>query len=90
VYSANNAFCHEFQLNKEDIAGKQIDDLGKEQWRMPTLRDALEKVLPDNETFENLVVDQNFADGSRRIRLNGRRLEGVDGAFILLAFDEVS
>jgi two-component system CheB/CheR fusion protein len=87
---ANNAFCHEFQLDREDIAGRRIDELGKEQWQMPSLREALERVLPENETFENLIVEQSFSDGSRRIRLNGRRLEGVDERLILLAFEEVS
>jgi two-component system CheB/CheR fusion protein len=90
VHTANNAFCHEFQLIKDEVNGKAIDELGNEHWKMPGLREALERVLPENEVFENLIVEQDFRDGARRMRLNGRRLEGVDGRFILLAFDEVS
>jgi hypothetical protein len=89
VQTANNAFCQEFQLSKEQIQGKQIFELSHNHWQLPGLREALNKVLPHNKSFQNLVVEQSFEDGTRRMRLNGRRLEGVDGELIFVAFEEL-
>ncbi len=73
--------------------GQLIYDLGNKQWDIPKLRELLEKILPQQTTFENYEVEHDFATIGRRIMLlNARQIQGVLGKerIILLAIEDIT
>jgi two-component system CheB/CheR fusion protein len=88
VISSNRAFYQYFHVTKEQTVGRKIYDLGNGQWNIPTLRELIENILPQQQVMEGFVVEHNFPDlGVRRMVLNARRIVTAPGnaELILLA-----
>jgi len=65
--------------------------LGNKQWDIPTLRELLEKILPEQFSFDNYEVEHDFATIGRRIMLlNARQIERAWGRVILLAIEDIT
>lgn len=80
VRRANPSFLRTFQVTEEETVETSLFDLGVGQWEVPELRDALQRVIEEDEAFEGLEIDRTFPDIGRKVmRLNGRphRREGV-------------
>ena len=98
VISANESFYSKFKVKKEETSGKLFYRLGNDQWDIPLLRDLLEKVLPENNKFENFEVKHDFPGiGHKKMILNGRRLQEkrighktIGKGMILLAIEDVT
>ncbi len=94
VVSANWAFYKAFQVSKEETEGCSIYDLGDRQWNIPKLRKLLGEILPQNERFEDFVVEHDFPGiGRKRMILNARKIIQKEiGAkpMILLAMEDVT
>jgi two-component system CheB/CheR fusion protein len=93
VVSANRSFYRAFQVDPGSTEGRFIYDLGDRQWDIPGLRDLLERIIPENNVFEDYVVEHRFpAIGFRRMLLNARKLSPEkDGkTMILLAIEDVT
>jgi two-component system, chemotaxis family, CheB/CheR fusion protein len=93
VISANRSFYRTFQVNPGSTEGRFICDLGNGQWDMPGLRELLEKIIPENNVFEDYEVEHQFPDiGFRKMRLNARKIatETTGKALILLAIEDVT
>jgi two-component system CheB/CheR fusion protein len=93
VQSANHAFYQTFETTPPETEGRLIYDLGNGQWDNPRLRELLEEIVPQNNTFENFEVKHEFpAIGVRTMILNARLLEAQSGspALILLALEDVT
>jgi two-component system CheB/CheR fusion protein len=89
VKSVNRAFCGQFRVTREETVGRKIYDLGNGQWDIPSLRQLLEDVLPDNEVFNDYPVVHAFeAIGRRVMLLNARRLDNAQ--LILLGIRDVT
>jgi two-component system CheB/CheR fusion protein len=89
VVSASRSFHRIFGTTPETTAGRHVYELADRRWDLPTLRELLERVLPRDQAFERFEVDTIAPDGtSRKMYLDGRRIEGRPGAaqLILLAF----
>ncbi|MCH8491056.1 MAG: PAS domain S-box protein [Oceanicaulis sp.] len=87
VKSANETFCNTFGVTPSAIIGRPVYELGNGQWNIPQLRDLLEQVLPDNDTFDNFEIEHNFAGiGHRIMMLNARRVDHLQ--LILLAIED--
>ena len=75
VISASGAFYHEFGVLPAETQGRQIYSLGNHQWDIPALRELLETILPNQQTFDGFQVDHSFPGlGHRKMLLNGRRI----------------
>ena len=88
VVSANRSFYRDFRVTPEQTVGRLIYDLGNRQWDIPELRELLEKILPENSSFDDFEVAHEFPNlGKRRMRLNARRVDRGSGKppVILLA-----
>jgi DNA-binding response OmpR family regulator len=73
VVSVSRPFYEFFKVKPEDTVGQLIYDLGNKQWDIPRLRELLEKVLPENNPFDNYEVEHDFATiGRRTMLLNAR------------------
>ena len=89
VESANEAFYKHFAEDRETTVGRRIYELGTGQWDIPDLRNLLEEVLPQDKSFNDYEVRQEFEEiGERVIMLNARRLEHLQ--LILLGLRDVT
>ncbi|MEO2034682.1 MAG: PAS domain-containing protein [Planctomycetaceae bacterium] len=76
VVSANRSFFSSFELVPPNTVGRLVYEIGDGQWDIPALRELLEQILPRDEVFENLRLEQVLPDGGKRnMVVNGRRLE---------------
>ncbi len=92
VVSANNAFFREFGLDPQRTSGKHVYELDDRQWAGDQLRHLLEKIVPQNEEFNDFRVEHRFPDGQTKIMLlNARRIQRQTerGQLILLAIEIV-
>lgn len=93
VLSANRAFYKTFKVAREETVGRTIYEIGNHQWDLPKLRSLLEDILPQNTSFEDLEVEQDFEHiGHRVMRLNARRIHRDEQKteMILLAIQDVT
>ncbi len=93
VMSANRSFYKMFQVTPEETEGQFIYSLGDRAWDIPSLRELLEEVIPQNTYFNDFEVDHEFPVIGRKILLlNARRIyreeKGLDR--ILLALEDVT
>lgn len=89
VKSANPAFYESFKVDPQETQEQMIYELGNGQWDIPALRTLLEKVLPNNNIFNDFEVDHTFEDiGERIMLLNARRLDHVQ--LILLGIRDIT
>jgi two-component sensor histidine kinase/PAS domain-containing protein len=89
VVQANQTFYETFAVSPAETERRLIYQLGNGQWKIPRLRHLLERVLPQNNAFDDVEVDHDFEVIGRRIMLlNGRRLDHMD--LILLAIRDVT
>jgi len=91
--AASRSFYKFFQVKPEETVGKMIYDLGDKQWDIPKLRELLERILPEQTTFDDYEVDHDFAAiGRRTMLLNARQIEQAWGKerIILLAIEDIT
>jgi two-component system, cell cycle sensor histidine kinase and response regulator CckA len=93
VVTVSRSFYTFFKVTPEETIGQLIYDLGNKQWDIPKLRELLEKILPENNPFDNYEVEHDFAAiGRRTMLLNARQIEQVMGKerIILLAIEDIT
>jgi two-component system CheB/CheR fusion protein len=91
VVSANRAFYRTFDVLPADVQGRLLWDVAGGAWSTDTLREQVERVLPESSAFESVEIDAVFPRvGRKHMVINGRRMEqqiGLPG-LILLAMEE--
>jgi PAS domain S-box-containing protein len=86
---ANRAFYQVFRVPPHEAEGKQLYSISNARWDILDLRAVLEHVLPDDEPFQDLEIEQDFPGvGYRVLLLSGRRINGFP--LILLAIDDLT
>ena len=93
VISANRSFYKTFKVTPKETEGRYLYELGNRQWDIPELRQLLEKIIPENISFEDYEVEHNFPKiGWKTMLLNARRVFSEDGEtkLILLAIEDVT
>lgn len=76
-----------------ETVGVRIFELGNNQWDNPQLRRLLEPVIPENKSFDDFIIEQEFpVIGKKKIALNARRLKREHKTIerIFLAMEEVT
>ncbi|HEX7366175.1 MAG TPA: PAS domain S-box protein [Pelobium sp.] len=93
VLSANHHFLRTFKVSLEETIGKQLYELGNNQWDIPKLRELLVKILPTNNPVVDFEVEYEFPHiGKKMMLLNAYRIE-LEGQFkdqILLAIEDIT
>jgi len=75
VLSANKSFYTIFEASEKEIEGIKLYDILDGQWDIPKLRELLEKILPENNWFENFEVENDFKHiGPKKMVINGRKI----------------
>jgi two-component system phosphate regulon sensor histidine kinase PhoR len=93
IKTANGAFYTTFSMTERDTEGALIYELKNRRWDTPQLREALEKILPEKSSFNDLEITFEFPGiGSKIMLLNGRRLiqSDVGEDLILLAMQDIT
>ena len=93
VVSVSRSFYEFFKVKPEETIGRLIYELGNKQWDIPKLRELLEKILPNNTTFNDFEIEHNFTTiGKRSMLLNARKIKNALGndKTILLAIEDVT
>jgi len=92
IKTANRSFYEIFRTIPRETEGKLIFDIAEKQWNIPSLRDQLEKILPDNESFFDFEVNHHSKTGIRYMLLNAREMPGpaANEKLILLAIEDVT
>jgi two-component system CheB/CheR fusion protein len=93
IISASTTFYQVFQVTKKQTEKQLIYDIGNRQWDIPGLRQLLEKILPENNYFNDYEVDHVFpAIGHRKMLLNARMVVPVKGQqpLILMAIADIT
>jgi two-component sensor histidine kinase/PAS domain-containing protein len=89
VKTANQRFYDTFQVKPEETQGRLVYELGNSQWDIPRLRELLEHVLPENNSFDDFEVEHDFQEiGHRVMLLNARMIDHKQ--WILLAIEDVT
>jgi hypothetical protein len=89
VLSANPIFYDTFKVTRAQTEGKFIYDLGNGQWDIPSLKDLLEKILPEKKIVENYEVKHVFPNiGEKTIQLNAQQVDSVQ--LIILALEDIT
>jgi len=92
VTGANPAFYRAFGVTPGETEGRQIYQLGNEQWNIPKLRELLEEIIPRNSRVDDFEMSHDFPRlGQRDMLLNARQVELQPGhPFIMLAIEDVT
>ena len=89
VRYANLSFYDHFHVSKEQTEGRFVWELGNGQWNIPELRTLLERILPEQNTFDDYEIEHEFETiGLRTMLLNARRLDHTN--LILLAIRDLT
>jgi two-component system CheB/CheR fusion protein len=87
VVRANHAFFRSFRIERPQVEGRLVGDLGDHQWITPALRERLEKVLQERVGFDDCEAEGEFPIlGRRRLILSARPVspENTTGAELIL------
>ncbi|MFT6343126.1 MAG: diguanylate cyclase (GGDEF)-like protein/PAS domain S-box-containing protein [Paraglaciecola sp.] len=93
VVNGNHSFYKFFKVKPENTVGSLIYELNNKQWDIPALRELLENILPQKTSFNNYLIEYDFANIGRRIMLlNAREIENLEGKqhVILLSMEDVT
>ena len=93
VLRVNPAFSESFEVPREQVEGRFLDDIDGGRWNIPTLRDKLSAFLADNQPLDGWDATIVLASGARRvISISARRIPAdVNRAeLFLLAFEDVT
>ncbi|MFS8050199.1 PAS domain-containing protein [Rhizobium sp. BR 314] len=93
VSTVNNAFLETFKVEREEILGNSLFDLGNGQWDIGELRRLIAEVIPKAAAIIGFEVMHNFpAIGQRTFLVDARRLVHPDdnSTNILVIFDDVT
>jgi two-component sensor histidine kinase/PAS domain-containing protein len=89
VRAANETFYTTFKVDPAATEGRLVYELGNGQWNIPALRELLEHVLPENDAFDDFLVEHDFEQiGHRVMLLNARRIDHMQ--LILLAIEDIT
>ncbi|MFC2071834.1 response regulator [Chloroflexota bacterium] len=93
IISASRSFYQTFQVTPEETHGQLIYELGDRQWDIPRLRQLLEKILPQNTSFDDFEVEHEFLTIGRKVMLlNARKMyrQTTKVKIILLAIEDIT
>lgn len=92
VITANQSFYQMFQTTPTETEQRSLFELGNGQWNIPSLRDRLEHILPNNTQFQGFEVEHDFEQiGYKTMLLNARTLLQADQLKnILLAIEDIT
>ncbi|RLC46733.1 MAG: hypothetical protein DRI23_12035, partial [Candidatus Cloacimonadota bacterium] len=93
VVSANQSFYKKFKISAKNTIGRDIFEIGNEQWDIPTLRKLLKDILTKKTIITDYEVEHTFKNIGRKIMLlNAKQLIRKKGEeeLILFAIEDIT
>lgn len=93
IRTASRAFYQTFAVSPDTAEGNFLYDLEKGAWNISALRERLEEVLPQQNSFEDFEITHDFPNLGRRVMLlNGRKLwhKGHHTTMIVLVIEDIT
>ena len=93
VIRASRSFYTFFKVTTDETIGELIYELGNHQWDIPKLKELLEEIIPEKNSFDDYEVEHNFSTiGKRVMLLNARQVKRAFGKeeIILLAIEDIT
>ncbi len=93
VVSANQSFYKKFKISAKNTIGRDIFEIGNEQWDIPTLRKLLNDILTKKTIITDYEVEHTFKNIGRKIMLlNAKQLIRKKGEeeLILFAIEDIT
>lgn len=93
VEYASDKFLKTFQVEKDEVIGLALAELGDGQWNIPSLLEPLSHIVKNEDTLEDLEIEHEFDKIGRRVmRLNARMTVRVDNGSkqVFLAIHDVT
>ena len=93
ILMANHSFYDTFKVTPEETLGKQIYNLGNQQWDIPLLRKLLKDILLKDNKFDSYEIEHVFPNvGHKIMLLNARRIiqKKIGSQMILLAIEDIT
>jgi two-component system CheB/CheR fusion protein len=89
IKMANRAFYRTFQVSPVEAEGQVIYSLSRGSWDLSGLRDSLDRLLRDGNSFPDFEVERDFPTvGRKSLVLGGCRIKPLK--MILLAVDDIT
>jgi two-component system CheB/CheR fusion protein len=92
VHFVNDAFCRVIESSRRTVHQRPFFELAGKPWNDPQLRQRLESVIRDGVTFNDFIIEGEFAEsGRKRFRLKARRLDRGphDPKMVLVVLEEL-
>ncbi|SAL02916.1 signal transduction histidine kinase with CheB and CheR activity [Caballeronia pedi] len=91
VTRANRAFYETFRTTADVTIGTLLYTLGNGQWNIPSLRELLETILPQQAIVRDFPISHDFPRiGPRTMRLNAARVVVPAHELILMTIEDVT
>jgi PAS domain S-box-containing protein len=92
ILSASDAFCRDFGIVSDGVAGRSLYELDDGRWDVPALRALLDATLDGESPLEECVVSQEVDGiGVRSMRVSARRIsEPEQAASVLLSIEDIT
>jgi PAS domain S-box-containing protein len=91
VVNANNAFIQTFGVDRDEVLGSSLFDLGGGQWDIEALSKLIADVIPRNVAVVGYEVTRDFPGiGQKTFVLEARRMVHADNNAILVGFEDVT
>ena len=90
VHKVNRSLCNYFRVDPEDIIGRDISDLGNNQWDKKDLRLFVDEILSQGSSrtvYRRLSYDDDKT-GPRNLSLHGSQID--DLPLVLVTIDDVT
>lgn len=89
VQTANESFYQTFGVKPSETEGRLVFELGNGQWNIPSLRQLLESILPQNRVVHHYEVTHEFEGiGLRSMLLEACRVDHLQT--IILSFSDIT
>ncbi|WP_281298782.1 CheR family methyltransferase [Flavobacterium limnophilum] len=93
IKSANKSFYKTFQVTEAESIGKSLYKLGNNQWNIQGLRELLEEIVPNNNSFFDFEVEHVFPKiGTKTMLLNAHRIvqQSINEELIVLTMVDIT
>lgn len=93
VLSANRSFYETFHITPEETEGQLLYEIDHQAWDIPRLRELLERVIPNDTSFTDIVVEHDFQNiGRRTLIFNAKQIyeQIPEKRLILLAIEDIT
>jgi two-component system CheB/CheR fusion protein len=90
IRMANRAFFQSYRLRPADVENQFFPEVSGQQWNLPGLQTALERLSANQESIEPLEFEQEYPISGRTVSIHARRIYPDGENQILVAVEDIT